>query len=252
MKDEQRLNPSQHIKNNIENGNYFNDSKSWFYQKYISPYKTRLNLLVILITIFVIIVFFSIQSINSVLFTTAKNGVAFLEGADFEDEFVMEKIPKYYNNNEKNILRFIIENYVNYFESYDINKFNLYALNEKIRKIQENSSKSVGEKFQNIVRNNYTAEIFSGLTRTSQITSFQFIEQDNSFKQEVIRFILPEKVSNKVRISLTSKLYAQDKSTAVIEEKRNIEITFSYTPLEKNKESQFEPLNFKVTSYNYI
>jgi len=248
----QEVNENQlHIKKRFESGGFFEDAKDWFYAKYASPYKSRFNLIILISILFFAISVMLISSIFNILGIKAKNGIVSLE-SEFEDEFVMQNIKQHYHNNEKNILRFVIENYVMYFESYDYDKFSIYRLNEQIRMVQRYSNKSVGEKFEKIAKNNYTAEIFAGFTRNSKIKSFEFYYPENNIKELVGRFLLPERTPNKVIVHLTSTLYKDGGRFTVKEEDRTIEIIFQYKPLDRDKNGNFEDLQFKVVSYNYL
>lgn len=235
----------------ITNKEYFNDGIDWFYYKYISNYKSVVNLLCVVFILAFIILFFIFASFKAVNSVTSRNGVVNLE-AEFEDEFLMERIKQHYNNNEKNILRFKIETYVTFFEAYNINRFNIYQINDKVKVIRSSSSKFVTEKFESIVQNNYIPEIFSGITRNVKIIHFEFVEDEESFVNKIKRKIMPEKVVNKARVSLIATIYRDEGKHVVKEERRNIEIMFKHNPLRRNSQGKFQDLEFIVTSYNYI
>ena len=240
-----------YLKERIENGEYYKDGLDWFYNKYIGTYKGVVNLIGMILLLGFIIVFFIFASFSAVKSIKTNNGVADLE-SEFEDEFLMERIKKHYNNNEKNILRFKIETYVNYFETYNFNRFNIYEINDKVRIIKANSSRNVGEMFERMVQSNYIPEIFSGVTRASKIISFEFMENEENALDRIKRKIMPEKVINKVRVGVISTAYKDEGKNVVKEERRNIEITFKHNPLRRNAEGKFEDMQFIITSYNYI
>jgi type IV secretory pathway component VirB8 len=252
MKNNEEINQNQiYIKTRVTNGKFFEDAKDWFYNKYASPYKSRLNLIILTLTLFFFFTVMLLSSIFNILGTEAKNGIISLE-SEFEDEFVMKKITKHYSNNEKNILRFIIENYVTYFESYEYSKYDIYKLNENIKMIRKYSSKSLGDKFEKIAKNNYTTEIFGGFIRDVKIQSFEFAYQEDDLKGKVLNYLLPEKTPNTVIVNLVSTLYSQGGRFIAKEEKRVVEITFQYKPLQRDKDGNFNNLDFQVISYNYI
>ena len=241
----------EYIKQSVVSGSFFSDSKDWFYEKYVSTYKSRLNLTLVTLILAFFIVFMLISSIFSILSVSPKNGVVSLE-SEFEDEFIIQKITKHYNNNEKNILRFVVENYINFFESYNVDKFTIYKLNEQIDTIKKYSNKNISDKFQKIAQTNYTPEIFAGLTRCARITSFEFEYPENDFQNQITRFIFPENTPNKVKVSVISTIYKDSGRFVAKEERRNIEITFKYKPLQKDKEGNFNDLEFQVIGYNYL
>jgi type IV secretory pathway component VirB8 len=252
IKNHEEINQNQiYIKKRFENKKFFEDAKDWFYNKYASPYKSRLNLIILILTLFFFFTVMLLSSLFNILGTEAKNGIISLE-SEFEDEFVMKKINKYYSNNEKNILRFIIENYVTYFESYEYSKYDIYKLNENINMIRKYSSKSLGDKFERIVKNNYTTEIFGGFTRDVKIKSFEFVVQDYGLREQVLNYLLPEKTPNKVVVNLVSTLYSNGGRFIAKEENRVVEITFQYKSLNRDKDGNFNSLDFQVISYNYI
>lgn len=242
---------SNYIVESVENKEYFQYGKMWFFQKYTSVYTSKFNLIVSILTMFIIIFIFIISSISVVYNIKVKNGVANLE-SDFEDKLFIHKIPHKYNNNEANILRFVIENYIETFESYNLNQFNIYKLNDKIDLIKKYSSKSVGEKFAKMVRTNYIPEIFSGFIREAKIASFTFVKEDVGLARKVIDYIFQAKVPNKVIVEVKSNIYNEANRNLIKEETRTIEITFKYKPIERDENDNFGDLNFIVTGYNYL
>jgi type IV secretory pathway component VirB8 len=242
---------SAFIKKTFENGEYFKVGKEWFYEKYLSSYKSKSNLIFLIIFLVFFVSFLIFSTVASILKVSASNGVVSLE-SELGEEIMMQPLPKHYSNNEKNILRFVAEHYIEYFESYDNDKLTIFKLDEKINEIKKHSTKSVGEKFEKIARNNYTSEIFNGFTRKASITSFEFIEEENGFFDKFMRFILPENTPPKIRVSLTSTLYKNSGQTIEKQEKRVIELNFKYVPLERNANGEFGDLGFMVTSYNYL
>jgi type IV secretory pathway component VirB8 len=168
---------SDYISSRVKSGEYFNDAKDWLYKIYISPYKTKIDLLIIIIVTAIVIVFFVLTSFFGVQAVKQKNGIVTLE-SDFEDEYIIQKIPKHYINNEKNIIRFVLESYIEFFESYETTRYNIYEITNKITVIRQNSSKQVGDKFERILRENYLNEILSGFTRKAKIDKFEFIEPE--------------------------------------------------------------------------
>lgn len=240
-----------YLARSIKDGSYFKTGKQWFFEKYTSIYISKASLLLTLFIIFIIIATFIVSSVASVLIVNAKNGVVSLEG-EFEDIFVLSKIPRYYNNNEKNILRFIAENYISNFESYNIDKFNIYQLNDKISQVKKYSSKSVGEKFEKIAKLNYIPEIFAGITREAHISSFNFIDEETGFIDNVLNYLFPINSPNKVRVEVVTDMYREMDRSRLKEEKNIIEMTFKYTPLKRNEKGEFDNLNFQVIGYNYM
>ena len=94
-KNNEEINQNQiYIKRRFENKKFFEDAKDWFYNKYASPYKSRLNLIILTLTLFFFFTVMLLSSIFNILGTEAKNGIISLE-SEFEDEFVMKKINKY-------------------------------------------------------------------------------------------------------------------------------------------------------------
>jgi hypothetical protein len=251
MKTDEEKKINEYIYTRIKNKVFWKDAKNWFYRQYVSSYKVKLDLIILLVFTALIILIFALSSIIGVLSVSAKNGVVHLE-SEFGDEFVMEKIPKYYRSNEKNILRFIIESYVNFFESYSVDKFNIYKLNDKIAVINGKSGKQVLEKFEKILRESYTNEVFSGLTRSSKVVKVEFVYNDDTALNKIFRYIFPEKTPNKVIINVISSVFKDEGRSLIKEEQRTIEIIFTYSPLERNKDGNFNDINFKVISYNYL
>ena len=245
------LSPSEYISSRVKSGEYFEDAKDWFYKTYISPYKMKLDLLIIISITAIVIVFFVLTSFFGIQEIKQKNGVVSLE-SDFEDEYIIQKIPKHYINNEKNIIRFILENYIEFFESYDTTRYNIYEITNKIKVVRQNSNKQVGDKFERIVRENYINEILSGFIRKAQIDRFEFIEPEDSIQYKILNSILPAKSPKKVRVYLTSIVFNEEGKFLLKEEKRVIEVTFNYKPLERGKDGYFGNLNLVVTSYNYL
>jgi type IV secretory pathway component VirB8 len=245
------LTPAEYISMRVKSGNYFKDAKDWLYGAYISSYKLKIDLLVIIVITAIVMVFFVLFSLFGVKSVKPKNGVVNLE-SDFEDEYIIQKIPQYYINNEKNIIRFILENYVEFFESYDTTRYNIYEITNKIKIIRQNSNKQVGDKFERIVRENYVNEVLSGFNRKAKVDRFEFVENNNSFQDKILNSILPAKPPKKVRVYLTSFVFNEDGRFLVKEEKRVVEITYTYEGIERDKDGNLGNLNLKVTAYNYI
>ncbi len=245
------LTPTEYIVSRVEDGKYFEDAKDWLYKTYISSYKRKFDLIITIGILAIIIIFVIITSIFGVKSVKAKNGVVNLS-SDFEDEYVIQKIPHYYINTEKNILRFAIEKYINVFESYEVEKVNIYELNTKLNLIKKNSSKKVYDKFEYIVRENYTNEIFSDLTRVIKITKFEFLDDDINLKDKLIKALTPQNPPKKVRVYLNSSVFKDGGKFLIKEEKRIIEIAFNYTSLQRDKDGLFGGFDFIVTSYDYI
>lgn len=239
------------IKLKVKSGDFFKDSKDWFYWKYISSYKSRFDLLILIMITFFIITFFIIYSLFSVISVKGKNGVVNIESL-FESEFILQKIPKVYRSNEKNILRFILEKYVEVFENHNIDKFDLNKLDEKGIIIALNSSPTVDAFFNNNIKKNYENEIFGGIKRLGEITSFEFIYDKNDITQKIARYIMPEQTPKKVIINLKSTALNQKNNNSLKEEDRVIEIIFSYNKIKREVNGGFNNLNFKVVSYKYL
>ncbi len=239
------------IKKRVQDGSFFADGKDWFYKKYVSSYKTKFDILVIVVIIFFLLTFFVINSIIGVSSVVPKNGVVKLE-ENFGGEFVVEKIPRYYQNNEKNIVRFILESYLKVFESYDVDKFDIYKLDAKAKIIKNHSSDDVGRFFANVIKENYVNEVFSGVFRDVAINSFEFISQDEVWYKNIINRIMPEEVPRKVKINFTSFVLDGESGALLQKQDRTVEISFFYNNIKRDKNGEFEDLNFKVLSYRYI
>ena len=239
------------IKNRIKNGSFFKDSRSWFYGKYISAYKSKFNLSVILFIIFITITLVVVVSIIGVTNVKAKNGIVKINSKS-DSEFILSKIKKYYHNNETNILRFVIEKYVTVFESYDIERFEIYKLEDKVNAINRNSSQSVISFFQKNIRSNYVNEIFSDIGRYISINSIQFINSNDDFYDKIIKYITPESTPTKVIINLTSYAFSKKNNNILKQEDRLIEIAFSYKKIKRDARGLFSDLDFKVLSYTYL
>ena len=167
------------IKKVVDEGDFFYTSKVWFYYKYLSQYKSRFNLLIITLVVFFIISFFVVYSLVSVLSVKAKNGVINMEES-FGSEFILSQIPKIYKSNEKNVIRFVIEKYVEVFETHDAEFLNVYKLGDKSNSINIFSNEDVFNFFETFIKKNYEDEIFSGIKRAVKIKSFEFIYEKNS------------------------------------------------------------------------
>ena len=243
--------PQEVINLRVNNKEYFKDSKKWFYWKYVSPYKSRFDLLILMLIIFFIITFFVLYSLFSVTSVKGKNGVIKINGI-FESEFILEKIPKIYRSNEKNILRFVIEKYIGVFESFDIDKFDVNKIDDKSLVILSHSSKEVGNFFNNQIKKNYEDEVFNGIKREVDIKSFDFIYNNNTTYDKIKRFIMPEKTPNKVVVNITSLALNHKDDKMVKTENREIEIVFSYNKIKRNGSGGFDDLNFKILSYSYL
>lgn len=239
------------IANRIKDGSFFNDSKNWFYGKYISSYKSKFDLSIILLIIFVTIAFVVIVSIVGVSNVSAKNGIVKINSRS-DSEFILSKITKHYYSNEKNILRFVIEKYITVFEGYNIGKFEINKLQNKVHAIEKNSNQDVSNFFLSKIRPNYVNEIFADIGRDIKINSFSFIRSNDKFYNKIIRYITPESAPTKVIVSLTSSAFSKKNNQILKQEERVVEITFSYKKIERDQEGLFTDLGFKVLSYNYL
>ena len=254
---------NQFIKESVNDGDFFKDSRDWYLFKYVSPISDRAFLIVTLICLISLI--YITKTMGDSLFPLKVNQPIFIPKKNYEEGATSAKIIKLKpKNNEQNfdpevqnfddsILKFLLINYVKNREEFDFSKSNIEDVNKKFNRIKSNSNLREYKNFQAIMsKDNKNSPIqFFGknVKKTITLDSIKFYRpKPKNLGQKILFFIAnATPLEADIRFSSTTKIVDEFGTEKKTYEVFLAKIKYDYQPIFKN-DSQTK-IGFSVNKY---
>ncbi|MFN7039034.1 MAG: VirB8/TrbF family protein [Alphaproteobacteria bacterium] len=161
----------------IKSGNYFIDSKNWYFRSFIYPIVER-SVLGAISIIFIIILFQVLLTINS-LFPIKQRIPLIIKLQDSNDKIpLISTISNKNENPQESVKKYLIKRYVENWESYQFD-----TVEKQINVIKNSSSKYIFKKFYNYISlNNPDSPLLyqKQISRMVQIISMDFDDDESN------------------------------------------------------------------------
>jgi type IV secretory pathway component VirB8 len=144
--DKDNLDPD--ISQSIEDKSYFQDGLSWYMHKFCSPLSERFFWSFILILSAILL--YALQQNISAWYPLKEKRPIIIHNSDTKFKQVVKKMEQSYNQADYNILNYLIKNYVLMREDFDNNSTNLLEVDQRIKKIANNSTMEVTREYQKL------------------------------------------------------------------------------------------------------
>ena len=179
----------------IENGEYFKEAREWYFYKFCKPISEKFFWLFILVLLLVSII--PLYSEISAWYPLKNSKAIILFNKDPEFVQIVKKMENPDKNPDLAILRHLLKNYVQMREEYLPGSLNLVKIDNRLKKISNNSSREITKDFQNIfaTNDNINPMVRLGKFGTREV---EFLD----FKIEVEEKSLFEKLLSNTYISL--------------------------------------------------
>ncbi len=132
----------------IDDGVYFDDAQNWFYLKFLKPTSDRVFILVVGLVIF--FASFNLYLQIRAWFPLKVNRPIVLVNKDTQFKQVVKKMPNPYRNPDYAILRNLLVNYVEMREQFFQGSIDLLKIDQRLKKISNNSTREVAKEYQEI------------------------------------------------------------------------------------------------------
>lgn len=232
----------------IESGEYFKEAREWYFYKFCKPISEKYFWLFLLISLLISII--PLYNEISAWYPLKNSKAIILLNKDPEYVQIVKKMENPDKNPDLAILRHLIKNYVQMREEYLPGSLNLLKIDNRLKKISNNSSREITKDFQNIFATNDNINPMLRLGKFG-IREVEFLD----FKIDVKEKSLLEKLLSNNYISIPNKATVIFKTEETIINKKNTEywnlnIAFIYSGVLIDKEKKTLTLEeFTVTDY---
>lgn len=246
----------KHLKEDVENGQYFKDCLAWYMFKYVNPIVDRVVMSVASVIAFICL-YFLYQIISNALPLVEEVPIVI---RDHDMALYRPMIYDLYDKEDKNIenvdeavAKYLLVNYVRARESYDFRNSEVSAVNEKFTRIKNNSSFTEYKNFQlfmsrenaNSPINNFGKNIY----QTTEITSVEFMRSAPKDNYEKLKWLFSNKIPNEAGIKFSTTTYFVDSNgeKKQVQENYLAKVKFNFAGLDRNAKAGV--LNFVVNEY---
>ncbi len=249
------------VKDSIVDGSFFEDSKNWYYFRYLSPLYHRANLIISLI--FLLIVISMLKLMSDSIFPLVVKQPIFVPTNDrnLSDAKIVKLRYKKGENNydpevttfDDSIIKYLIMNYVKDREEFDFSRGSVEDVNKKFNKIKSNSNFREYKNFQYFMsKENKNSPInFFGKNVKRKIfnETIKFYRRPPKNFGEKVLFFIANIIPLEAEVRFDAELinideYGTKKSTY---ESFLVKIKYEYQPIFKNDKN--DKINFSVNQY---
>ena len=236
------------VRNLYIKGDYFQNAREWFYQKYLMQYRMR-SIFIIVSCFVCVVTFLSFYLVIAELLSPqVLSGVLH----NHLDQKYPIKVNKVLNassrHSDKIIAQILIEDFIKKIESFDAKKkaveldlknkiFNNGGLQVNMVKIFENRFKSV-----------YIPAYIADYQRVIEIKQFEYLDPDESLYYKVKNYFTPSEIGNAARVKFEVK-YISKADTVDFVEEYTANIKFFFRPIRKIN-GEFTKIKFFIEDYN--
>jgi len=227
---------------------YFKNSKSWYYFKYVSHIRFLIliaSITVLMVSLMTFVFYIVQQEING------QERVVKVIKIDYNLELhpSIQKIEKHYHSNDINILRYSIESYLNNFEVYEKADNYYVSFIEKMKHMQKFSSRDVVKTFQDNFTNEYSTKLKNNAFVKMQIKSIKLNIAEESLVQKLRNLLIAQGIPDQATIEAVIYIFDGKK---LQKKPVTIQMEFYFEKIQKGKGDHYNNIKFFVTSYSYI
>lgn len=245
------------IKYSVENGKYFKEAFDWYSNMYLRSIVDR-TFFIFMFIMGVFIIYNVISLVFMILPLKEDVYIAIKEKdlTKYETSIVDLSKNSISKSSDEQILQYLITNYVIERETHNYKSANISDVNEKLAKIQNNSSRDVYNEFKYFMSSEYKDGPYyyfgKDIETEVKIDSFEFIrvKRDNLISKLTDYFnmnLMP--IRAEVKYTLTTKI-----GDNITKQKRKAVLSFKFTGVEYNENTKkYSNVRIFITSYrNYI
>ncbi len=232
----------------IENKEFFKEARDWYFYKFCKPISERYFWI---FTVFCLIIgMMSLYNEVSAWYPLKNTKPIILLNKDSEYVQIVRKMENPDKNPDLAILRHLIKNYILMREEYLIGSLNLIKIDNRLKKVSNNSSREITKDFQNIFAtndiNNPMLRLGNSGTRYVEFLDFKIEIEEKNFL---------ERLASNIYSSLPSKATIIFKTDENTNNKKKIEywkldMSFNYSGVVIDKEKNTLTLEeFTVIDY---
>ena len=237
------------INSSIEDGTYYEKAMEWYLFKFCRPISDRIFVFVVFI-IYLITVFLLYLQIKSWFPLTINRPIVLLN-KDAQFKQVVLKMENPYKNPDFALLNYLLRNYVKVREEYIEGSLDLLKIDNRLRKVANNSIREITKEFQTVFDANDAKNPIKRLGRSGsrkiEITSVDLDIKKLTLFEKITRI---NKLIEMPRSAVIR--YDVDEISARRRKKESweVKISFNYAGVIINKESNEMILTeFTVTEY---
>lgn len=232
-----------------ESGGYFTESKKWYFEKYLSHYKTSSMFIItaffcIALTLYAFYIFsYELRQKHSY------SGVITIDESVTQGKLlVLDKIPNLYSSNNQNIANFFLLSFVSDYESYTNTSGLLNEINGREFIVAPHSSDTVLNAFRDRVDKIYVEEFLAGYSRVAKAEVVYYME-DEIEKFSIQNWFKPSVVPTRAYVDFTLSSYY--KGVFVSAAIHRAFLQFYFKPIERI-DGKFSDISFVVTDYRFV
>jgi hypothetical protein len=232
-------------------GKYFNEAKEWYFEKYLSQYKSRSVFIIISIFCGLVFLITSNVFLKGILAVKNYSGVLQIDRkTESKGVLRMEKLPHHYLNTNKIIAEFFVRRFVEVIEGYSNETGSLMELNRhyeaSLKYISGTALDDYKERFESVM----TPEFLQGYSRQVSLKYCNFISNSVGFWTNFKTYFTPSKIGEVMSCGLDVK-FIKDGRVVDVKSFENL-ITFSFEPIHRLKDGKKSQVNFLVTDYKIV
>lgn len=236
------------VANLYNKGDYFQNSKEWFYQKYLLQYRLRSIFIIVscIVSLMTCLSFYLVM--RELVRPQTLSGVIH---NDLNQKYSV-KISKIKNHSNKHsdkiIARILIEDFI-----YKIESFNSADKAKELElknNIFNNGSLQLNmvEIFQNRFQTVYIPSYISGYKRLVEVKTFKYMDPDDNFYYKMKNYFTPSEIGNRAQVKFIVKYLAKN-GELKFQEEYLASIKFFFRPIKKI-DNEFTKIKFFIEEYN--
>ena len=247
MAEKEALN--QDIKKSIEDKSYFDDALLWYMNKFCSPVSERIFWGIILVFFIIFICFLQQQIIA--WYPLKEKRPIIIYNSNTAMKQVVKKMSNSYTNADYTILYYLIKNYVMVRESFLKGSTNLLKIDQRLKKIVNNSTSEVARDYQRLFTLENTRNPIRRLGRLGirkvEIVDIKLKIKEQSMFDKALNFY---KIVELPRVAVVLYKATEKVGSREKQEYWQVNIGFNYSGVIIDKNSNDLMLeNFMITDY---
>lgn len=237
------------INSSIEDGTYYAKAMDWYFFKFCRPISDRVYAFIIML-LYLIAVYMLYIQIKS-WFPLTVNRPIVLVNKDAQFKQVVAKMENPYKNADLALLTFLLKNYVNIREEYIEGSLDLLKIDNRLRKVTNNSTREIAKEFQGSFDASDAKNPIKRLGKAGS-RKINILSVDLDIKEQTL-FEKITRINKIIELPRSAVIRYEAKELSSRREKEEVweaEISFNYAGVIINKESKEMILtDFTVTNY---